>query len=76
MPDLTLKCVDCQAEFAFVEKDQKFFAEKGYQAPKRCKVCRDKKKAARASGGGDGGGQNRGGDNRDHRDKGSVWSNR
>lgn len=61
MPELTLKCVDCQAEFTFTEKDQKFFAEKGYQAPKRCKACRIMKKAARAADGGEGGGDRRGG---------------
>jgi len=44
--DKTLKCVDCGAEFIFSARDQEFYAEKGFQnEPKRCKPCRDAKKA-------------------------------
>jgi hypothetical protein len=44
MPDQTLTCVDCQTQFQFTERDQEFFAEKGFTPPKRCKPCRDIKK--------------------------------
>ncbi len=45
--DQTLTCVDCQQSFTFSAKDQDFFAEKGFSTPKRCKNCRDAKKAER-----------------------------
>ena len=37
-------CVDCGAQFVFSVRDQAFYQERGYQAPRRCKVCRDKRK--------------------------------
>lgn len=44
--DKTIKCVDCGTEFVFTARDQEFYAEKGFtNEPKRCKSCRDKKKA-------------------------------
>ena len=44
--DKTIKCVDCNTEFVFTAREQEFYAEKGYNnEPKRCKECRDKKKA-------------------------------
>lgn len=49
MPDLNLKCKDCGQNFAFSEKDQKFFESKGFIQPKRCKPCRDLKKQASKS---------------------------
>ena len=46
--DKTIKCVDCGTEFVFTARDQEFYAEKGFtNEPKRCKTCRDKKKAER-----------------------------
>jgi CxxC-x17-CxxC domain-containing protein len=56
--DQTLNCVDCGAQFTFSARDQQFYQERGYQAPRRCKTCRDKRKA---SGGGGGGGSGGGG---------------
>lgn len=47
MPDKTLTCVDCGSEFTFTEGEQKFYEEKGFHEPKRCKSCREKAKAAR-----------------------------
>lgn len=35
-----LICKDCGASFEFSEQEQKFFKEKGYTEPKRCKPCR------------------------------------
>ena len=44
--DKTIKCVDCGTEFTFTARDQAFYAEKGFNnEPKRCKACRDQKKA-------------------------------
>ena len=46
LKDKTIKCVDCGAEFTFTARDQAFYAEKGFNnEPKRCKACRDAKKA-------------------------------
>ncbi len=46
--DKTLTCVDCGAQFTFSERDQAFYQERGYQAPRRCKTCRDKRKNSAA----------------------------
>lgn len=47
MPDRTLQCVDCKADFTHSERDQEFFLQKGFTDPKRCKPCRDVKKQSR-----------------------------
>ena len=45
MEDKTLICQDCGCEFTFTVGEQEFYKEKGFDnEPKRCKVCRDKKK--------------------------------
>ena len=40
MEDTKLKCQDCGNEFTFTVKEQKFYEEKGFVPPKRCKFCR------------------------------------
>ena len=45
--DKELTCADCGGKFLFSEDDQEFFAGKGFQEPKRCKSCRQAKKAQR-----------------------------
>jgi len=45
--DLNLVCVDCKNPFVFESGEARFFAERGYDTPKRCKACRDIKKAQR-----------------------------
>ena len=46
--DKTLTCIDCGNEFTFTAGEQEFYKEKGLEnEPKRCKECRDKKKASR-----------------------------
>ena len=45
MPNLNLQCCDCPKEFYFKEKDQMFYAQQGYDAPKRCWDCRQVRKA-------------------------------
>jgi len=48
MEDKTLVCQDCGKDFVFTAGEQEFYKEKGLQSePKRCKECRDKKKASR-----------------------------
>lgn len=42
--DKKIKCQDCGEEFNFSERDQKFYEEKGFQPPKRCKTCRNIRK--------------------------------
>lgn len=47
MPDQTLSCSDCKADFVFTEGEAKFFASKGLTIPKRCKPCRQARKESR-----------------------------
>jgi hypothetical protein len=42
--------MECGMEFIFSAAEQEFFASKGFTAPKRCKACRMKKKAAKNGG--------------------------
>jgi CxxC-x17-CxxC domain-containing protein len=56
MSDRTITCADCGTDFSFTEREQSFYAERGMSAPKRCKPCRDQRKAQRGEGGGHGGG--------------------
>ena len=45
--DRTLVCEDCGEEWVFSADEQQFFNERGYQTPKRCKPCRQKRKMSR-----------------------------
>lgn len=46
--DKTIVCCDCGKEFTFTAGEQEFYQLKGLKnEPKRCKECRDKKKASR-----------------------------
>lgn len=47
--DKTIVCKDCGAQFTFTESEQKFYAERNFTAPVRCKACRDAKKAQKES---------------------------
>ena len=47
MADKNLTCSDCGMEFAFTEREQAFYAEKGFSEPRRCPSCRASRKAAR-----------------------------
>lgn len=44
MADINLECIECKNSFYFSERDQLFFKEKGFQTPKRCYNCRQKRK--------------------------------
>lgn len=48
--DTVLFCQDCRADFVWTSGEQRFFSEKGFTPPKRCKGCRDRKKLLRAQG--------------------------
>jgi len=44
-------CTDCGKEFIFTAGEQAFYKERGLEnEPKRCKECRDKRKAEKAQG--------------------------
>ena len=47
MPDIQITCADCSQPFDHTEGEQKFYAERNFSAPKRCKPCRQKRKDAR-----------------------------
>ncbi|CAN5194819.1 zinc-ribbon domain containing protein [soil metagenome] len=50
--DITLNCSDCNSEFVFTAGEQAFYAEKGFtNQPRRCKNCRDSRKAGSSRGG-------------------------
>ena len=50
--DRNITCADCGQEFVFTASEQAFYAEKGFtDAPKRCKTCRQSRKAQRNTGG-------------------------
>ena len=42
-----LKCKDCGATFVVDDGEQAWFAEKGFELPKRCKPCRSRRKNER-----------------------------
>ena len=45
--DKELICIECQLPFTFRAKEQAFFAEQGFAAPKRCPVCRAERRQRR-----------------------------
>jgi hypothetical protein len=42
--DLLLKCWECGDRFTFTVGEQRFFKQKGFQLPKRCKDCRNERR--------------------------------
>lgn len=44
MQNKRLKCQDCCTNFVFTIKQQENYAEKGWQEPIRCPLCRARKK--------------------------------
>ena len=48
----SITCSDCGTTFTFTAGEQEFFASKGFtNEPKRCRPCRDTKKAQRSGDG-------------------------
>ena len=49
--DRQITCVDCAQPFVFTAGEQEFYSRKGFrEEPKRCKVCREVRKAKRSGG--------------------------
>ena len=46
--DQMLKCVGCGKEFLWSASEQKFFHERQFTQPKRCKLCREIRRAKAA----------------------------
>lgn len=49
-----IQCANCGNQFAFTVEEQEFYESKGFQAPRKCKPCRDAAKQSRGGGGGGG----------------------
>ena len=49
MSDVTIQCIECGRSFAWTERDQRFYQERGWAPPKRCEGCRARKKSERES---------------------------
>lgn len=45
--DIKIKCEDCGTEFIFNIQEQKWYEEKGFIPPKRCRYCRNRRKNER-----------------------------
>jgi CxxC-x17-CxxC domain-containing protein len=43
--DKTLPCILCKNQFTWTAADQEFYRERGLKQPKRCKACREARKA-------------------------------
>jgi len=59
MPDQEITCAECGTAFTFTEREQDYYTERNLSQPKRCKTCRDARRANFGSstrGGGGGGG--------------------
>ncbi len=49
--DRSITCLDCKNEFIFTAGEQEFYERKGFrEIPKRCKPCREARKARRSDG--------------------------
>jgi hypothetical protein len=43
--DETIRCSDCSLDFVFTAGEQAFYQDRGFTKPRRCKPCRDQRKA-------------------------------
>ncbi|MBC7798157.1 MAG: zinc-ribbon domain containing protein [Pyrinomonadaceae bacterium] len=50
MPDLEIKCLQCQETFSFNEKDQELFYRRNQPQPQRCNNCRPANKKTDSKG--------------------------
>jgi hypothetical protein len=46
--DQLLACVNCGEDFLWTAGEQRFFADRGFTPPRRCKSCREQRRAERA----------------------------
>ncbi len=56
MPDLEITCSECSTPFMFTEREQEYYRERNLTHPKRCKPCRDARRANFGGSKGQGGG--------------------
>lgn len=49
MPDVNVKCEDCDQDFVITVKQQEYYANTGYTLPTRCDVCEQKHRDNRAA---------------------------
>ena len=56
MPDIEITCAECGNAFPFTEREQEYYQERNLTQPKRCKECRDARRANFGGGGGRGAG--------------------
>lgn len=47
MQDTTLTCGACSGSFVFTASEQAYYAERGFQFPKRCRSCRQARRRGR-----------------------------
>lgn len=45
MPDLEITCAECGTAFTFTEREQEYYRERNLTHPKRCKPCREARRA-------------------------------
>jgi rubrerythrin len=43
-PDLVLRCKDCNQDWVLTAGEQYFYHDRGLENPKRCPLCRAKRK--------------------------------
>lgn len=43
--DQTIACRECQKDFVFTLKEQKFYSQEGLEAPRRCHDCRNSRRS-------------------------------
>lgn len=55
--DQQMRCTDCGEGYVWSASEQEFYKTKGYEPPKRCKPCRQAKKAQRNESGSQRGGR-------------------
>ncbi len=46
--DKELTCVECGQQFPFTAGEQDYFARRGFENPKRCKPCCEKRRQEKA----------------------------
>ena len=57
MPDVEITCAECGTAFPFTEREQEYYTERNLSQPKRCKACRDARRANFGGGGRGSGGE-------------------
>ncbi len=48
--DKLIHCTDCGKDFLFTAGEQRYYEQRGFNPPRRCKDCRDKRKSEKDSG--------------------------